>query len=213
MICISIKQPFAFLILNNKKPIENRTWRLPEKYKGKRVLIHASGKPWTWKQFCNYIENFDSEDMELQKILRENNFSEKWLKSLPTSAIIGSVEFPDCVINHPSVWAEKTDIPSMGEVLDDIKLLGRPIPPKPIIYNWVCESPVLFDNPILDVKGKLNFWESDIEICHICGKPITKEYLCNYCDEYYCDDCSAKYDQFSQIDCNCCKKCAEKKHE
>ena len=159
MITLSYRQPWATLVALGIKPIENRSWWLPEKHKGKIVLIHASGRPWTWKQFCNYIENLDCEDLTLQKIIRENNFSEAWLKSLPVSGIIGSVIFSDCVINHPSVWAEKTDIPFLVDVLDDIKLLGRPIPPKPIIYNWLCKDPILFNEPILNVKGKLNFWD------------------------------------------------------
>lgn len=53
------------------------------------------------------------------------------------SAIIGSIEVIDCVQNHPSVWAEKG------------------------VYNWVLANPVLFENPILNVKGQLTFWEYD----------------------------------------------------
>ena len=30
--------------------------------------------------------------------------------------------------------------------------------PKPI-YNWVLANPVVYDKPILNVKGKLSFWE------------------------------------------------------
>ena len=54
-------------------------------------------------------------------------------------AIIGSVVIADCVQNHPSVWAEKG------------------------VWNWVLKDAVLFDKPIRDVKGKLSFWEYDIE--------------------------------------------------
>ena len=41
----------------------------------------------------------------------------------------------DCVQNHPSVWAEKG------------------------VWNWVLKDAVLFDKPIINVKGKLSFWE------------------------------------------------------
>lgn len=54
---------------------------------------------------------------------------------LPKGAIIGSVVITDCVQNHPSVWAE------MG------------------CWNWVLKDAILFDKPILNVKGKLSFWE------------------------------------------------------
>jgi hypothetical protein len=45
MKAITIKQPWASLIVHGIKDIENRTWACPEKYIGHRVLIHASGKP------------------------------------------------------------------------------------------------------------------------------------------------------------------------
>lgn len=56
-------------------------------------------------------------------------------KELPEGAIIGSVVISDCVQNHPSVWAEKG------------------------CWNWVLKDAVLFDKPIMNVKGKLSFWE------------------------------------------------------
>lgn len=39
---ISIKQPWASLIVEGVKDIENRTWRT--KFRG-RVLVHAGAKP------------------------------------------------------------------------------------------------------------------------------------------------------------------------
>ncbi len=30
------------------------------------------------------------------------------------------------------------------------------------IYNWVVADPILFEEPILDVKGKLSFWDYDL---------------------------------------------------
>ena len=45
---------------------------------------------------------------------------------------------PECVQNHPSVWAEKG------------------------VWNWVLKDAVLFDKPIRDVKGKLSFWEYEL---------------------------------------------------
>jgi hypothetical protein len=54
-------------------------------------------------------------------------------------AIIGSVVIADCVQNHPSVWAEKG------------------------CWNWVLKDAVLFNKPIMNVKGKLSFWEYNLE--------------------------------------------------
>lgn len=144
---LTVKQPWSYLICSGVKPIENRTWKT--NYRG-RVLIHASGNSITFKQFCNYIENLDNEDLGLQKIVRENCFRKSWLHTLETSAIIGSVEIVDCVINYPSIWAEKTD--NMDQVFMGFKK----------IYNWVVSEAILFDKPILNVKGKLGFWDYDL---------------------------------------------------
>lgn len=41
MKAITIKQPWASLIVHGIKDIENRSWACPKKYLGERVLIHA----------------------------------------------------------------------------------------------------------------------------------------------------------------------------
>lgn len=45
--------------------------------------------------------------------------------------------------------------------------------------------------------------------CHICKSNTSEEYVCEICDEYYCENCSSTYNQFSQIDYNCCRNCQE----
>lgn len=152
---ISIKQPWAYLICSGIKDIENRTWKLPEKYKGQRVLIHAS-RTITFGQFCNYIVNLDNEDLGLQKIVRENCFRKSWLYTLETSAIIGSVEIVDCVINHPSIWAEPSN-----EVYKDPQIYGDNKIDS-AVWNWELANPILFEKPIFNVKGKLSFWDFDL---------------------------------------------------
>lgn len=145
---LSVKQPWSYLICSGIKPIENRTWKLPEKYKGERVLIHASAKP----------ENIKLE-MEGQATVKEiqllsalNYCDENELYS----AIIGSVEIVDCVINHPSIWAEKTEVSTAWGKDLEIIVDERPV------FNWVVSDAVLFDKPILNVKGKLGFWDYDL---------------------------------------------------
>ena len=65
------------------------------------------------------------------------------------SAIIGEVDIVDCVLNHSSIWAD-----SYFEPIDETEGYKE----KPI-YNWVLANPVLYKEPILNVKGKLSFWE------------------------------------------------------
>ena len=42
---ITIRQPWAALIVRGIKDIENRNWRLPDKYRNCNVLVHASANP------------------------------------------------------------------------------------------------------------------------------------------------------------------------
>ncbi|MFE2861008.1 ASCH domain-containing protein [Sphingobacterium multivorum] len=132
---LSIKQPWASLIAHGIKDIENRTWAT--KYRG-TIYIHASAK------FAGDINNIFTDDQ--WEVMGEDMRSSMVIKDFPFGAIIGKVDIVDCVINHPSIWAEHSR--------------GWPSDPK-VIYNWVLANPVLFDEPILNVKGKLSLWEFD----------------------------------------------------
>lgn len=142
---ISIKQPWSCLICHGVKDIENRTWQT--KFRG-RVLVHASAKSDSRSHSINNI--FTPEQWEKMRITGGSNLLWNMIKSnWELSAIIGSVEIVDCVQNHESIWAEKSfvDVNKKG----DEKVIE--------IYNWVLANPVLFAEPILNVKGKLSFWE------------------------------------------------------
>lgn len=150
---LSLKQPFAYLLASSIKNIENRSWKLPEKYKGERVLIHASAN-----KKLNLLALTKEQYHRASLILTDRNKipvipCSQWARS----AIIGSVRFVDCVINHPSIWAEKTERFAINESWPN----GRPesAGKKGDIYNWVATDAVLFEKPILNVKGKLGFWD------------------------------------------------------
>lgn len=96
MKALTVKQPWAGLIVAGGKDIENRTWRTS--YRG-RVLIHAAKTP------VPYAEIRDYYPLPVARTALLYNSSNRAL--YPTSAIIGSVEIVDCVQNHPSEWAEK----------------------------------------------------------------------------------------------------------
>jgi len=215
MKALSEKQPWATLIALGIKPIENRTWKLPEKYKGQRVLIHASATPCKGLKFDSHIADVLT-DEQYSAVIRAHQKELAYMDSYQYGAIIGSVEIVDCVINHESIWAEKsfecTHPQKCGSWNNEQCRLSEICIHHcnfdKLIYNWELANPILFDKPI-PAKGKLGFWESDVELCHICGKPTTKDYLCEKCDNFYCEDCHAVYNQFSQRDFSCCKKCAE----
>lgn len=92
MKAITIKQPWASLIVHDIKDIENRTWKT--NFRG-RVLIHAG----IARVNNSLIPKPAFSDDKVCAIIGE--------MVLPQSTIIGSVEIVDCVQNHPSIWAEK----------------------------------------------------------------------------------------------------------
>ena len=91
MKAISIRQPWAWLVVNGHKDVENRTWRT--KHRGK-TLIHASGHKATkadYEEFeatckSNKIKNYPAIDQ------------------FKKSGIVGSVAIVDCVENSKSPW-------------------------------------------------------------------------------------------------------------
>ena len=95
-IAITVKQPFGYLICAGIKDVENRSWKLPEKYKGQRVLIHAGKNTYPEPYML-----FDDAQSDAIGDVVMDVCSSYW----QTSAIIGSVEIVDCVENHPSEWA------------------------------------------------------------------------------------------------------------
>jgi hypothetical protein len=158
MKALSIKNPMGILIALGIKPIENRTKRTH--FRGK-IYIHVSAKYMDADFLDAYFDNQRFDDMHKKlRDLGKLDFNERtadFFKKQPLSAIIGEVEIIDCVINHDSIWADKT--PVKGKTIEGAILYhGKPI------WNWVLANAKLYDKPILNVKGKLSFWEPDNSI-------------------------------------------------
>jgi len=125
---LSVRQPWVHLICSGLKDVENRSRRT--KYQGK-ILIHSPAK-------------FDDRGMEdcfnckqIRAIVDyfERTHDKFWDgEDYKLSTIIGSVEIIDCINNSESIWAE------------------------PGQWHWLLKNPVLFDKPILNVKGMLGLW-------------------------------------------------------
>ena len=93
---ISVRQPWAWLIMHAGKDIENRTWST--KVRG-RVLVHAAKgvtkdewrAAWGWvRERCP--EAWDKGCLEIQA------------GTIERGGIIGSVEIVDCVKSSDSPW-------------------------------------------------------------------------------------------------------------
>lgn len=80
---LSVRQPWAYLIVHGIKDIENRSWSTT--YRG-RLAIHAStGTP----------SRLPVPGVNLVEPIR----------ALPRGVIVGVVDLIDCVRDHPSTWA------------------------------------------------------------------------------------------------------------
>lgn len=85
MKALSIRQPWAWLIVHGDKDIENRTWRT--KFRGP-VLIHAGKKI----------------DRVAYDILTDSGIDLPPIENLETGGIIGQTEIVDCVNESDSPW-------------------------------------------------------------------------------------------------------------
>lgn len=88
MKALSVQQPWAWLIVNGYKPIENRTWRTS--YRGP-VLIHAPAR------------------VDHRATLEVRRAPGGWQGidipvDLPTGGIVGVATIVDCVTDYPSRW-------------------------------------------------------------------------------------------------------------
>lgn len=133
---LSVRQPYASLLVSGEKDVENRSRRT--NYRG-TVLIHASAKMhdvflYLKKKRRVYpLTPFDEHILEVCEMVE--TFQDTLL-----SSVVGSVDIVDCIQDSTSEWAEK----------------GQ--------WHWVCANAKKFEHPIRNVKGKLGIWEWEGEI-------------------------------------------------
>lgn len=137
---LSVKQPWASLIAHGIKPIENRTWKT--NFRG-RIYIHAC----TPRKF--EVQLTDEQTIQATPVIKQ-----LFDNTLPFGAIIGEVDIVDCVINHESIWAEHMEYDVCENTGLHILRKGQKK-----IWNWVLDNAELYEKPILNVKGKLSFWD------------------------------------------------------
>lgn len=95
MKALSIRQPWAWMIMHAGKDIENRDW--PTRFRG-RVLIHAS-KGMTrdeWAEAWAFASGSGATYKAVQAGLRSD--------TVERGGIVGSVEIVDCVTSSLSRW-------------------------------------------------------------------------------------------------------------
>ena len=138
MKAISIRQPWAWLIVNGYKDIENRSWNT--KYRGP-VLIHASAAKPSMDDYSAVIDILLKHRMYHIDFPNWNAFSHpgNWPghKGIERGGIVGVATITDCVSESVSPWF----FGPKGFTLSD----ARPL-------------------PFLPMKGKLSFFETGCEV-------------------------------------------------
>jgi len=91
MKCLTIRQPWAWLVVNGWKNVENRGWAT--KHRGD-LLIHAAARM-TQADYeaCRIFVDGIHEDLAMPAF-----------EDLPLGGIVGEVTLLDCVYSHPSPW-------------------------------------------------------------------------------------------------------------
>ena len=105
---LSVRQPYAWSIVEGIKDVENRSWAT--KIRG-RIFIHAG-------------KNNTGVDDGLDDLRRMGVRTLPKEQDMTFGAIIGSVEIVDCVEKNGSKWFEKG---SIGFVLEKPKKLKAPV--------------------------------------------------------------------------------------
>lgn len=91
MKAITLRQPWAWLVVNGHKDIENRSWRT--KHRGK-ILIHAGAHKVTKAEYADFLE----------RCRRSQIKDYPAIDDFETGGIVGSVEIVDCVKESKSPW-------------------------------------------------------------------------------------------------------------
>lgn len=105
--CLSVRQPWAWLIVNGYKTVENRTWHTS--FRG-RFLVHAA-KTMTrseWYRAACFVRKFDP--LLVVKMPNPEMFgsglSGGMLGGAGLGGIVGEATLHDCVSSYDSPWFE-----------------------------------------------------------------------------------------------------------
>jgi len=172
---LSVKQPWAALLCAGVKDVENRSWKTG--YRG-TLLIHANAQEdrhadlidilrlYADMRKCTRDEKRDLPDASACKYLQNHSKTGKLIlrpqyrgdpylqaeydflrrtldepefNPFDLGAVIGTVDLVDVELDFSSPWAQ------------------------PEQYHWVLANPMLSDDPIRNVRGRLGIWDFPIE--------------------------------------------------
>lgn len=127
---LSVAGPYSWAIANGTKQIEIRSWYTS--YTGPALLHASSG--------AGYEHMFDHFKLER--------------KYCPKFAIIGAAKIKTCIqYNLPKLWDSHKSRHCWDETYEEVLEQYGKFP-----FGHVMVDPIIFDEPILNIKGALNYW-------------------------------------------------------
>lgn len=175
MKALTIKQPYASLVIRGIKWIETRSWAAPQSLIGQELYIHAA-KEW-YPGWLKWIDPDGSDGWKLEAIdnvggestedCNGSCYYKPWKYGLPLGVILGTVVLYDCV---PMITDDEMR-PEEGEyvVLDGygkarlgphLNDLSDQVPYGDFRsgnFAWMLGEPARFRRPI-PAKGKQGLW-------------------------------------------------------
>ena len=174
--CLSVRNPLSYFICYGLKDTENRSWQT--KYRG-TIYIHSSGKyeypplidltDEPLPVYNEWFEMFDEEKVKQGEYLvydeKVPGYHLRERESQPAK-IVREYKFwgqnmNQAIEDYNAIFFHKAAIVGKVDIVDIVKDSDSPWA-DPDSYQWVLENAVVFKNPVLNVKGRLNFWEYDV---------------------------------------------------
>ncbi|MEL3899305.1 ASCH domain-containing protein [Treponema phagedenis] len=167
---LSVKNPFAYLIMQGGKDIENRTWKTD--YRG-RLYIHVSGETLPFFTIDENPPQFLKINNEKQILQKYKNYAEKledYYCDLAKQYVNAGVptgsesedEWLNKIIDRPDLWLLKSQtIIGYVDLVDIVQDSNSPWAIEGQ-YHWILKNPTLLAEPIQQVKGRLNIWNYNI---------------------------------------------------
>ena len=133
---LSIRQPWGSIICSGLKHVENRSWAL--KTLPMRILIHVG---------ATKMSKYDGDDY----------LPEQWVSLMRNARTMGYLPEKDALPYSAIIgWADVVRCDEPGKNTSDIWAQND-------FTGWVLENVHVFDEPILNVKGKLGIFDYPLE--------------------------------------------------
>jgi hypothetical protein len=161
--CLSIRNPFSYLVASGLKDVENRSWST--EYRG-TLYIHSSGKleqPHLREEDLPEVIVDELEKLAINEVgeivLTDPSDYVDYLRYYSDLEIVKSNHYE---IGNDDPFFKRGCIIGKVDLVDIITDSQSPFA-NPYSKHWILENAVLFKKPITNIKGKLGFFETVID--------------------------------------------------